>query len=122
MRINPLSSSRAAATSLLLCASLTAQLASANDILKTSGITTCIHDAEIKVDKVDVTYDRGKQTVTFDAAGSSMKIQEVMATLKVTAYGNEVYNNEFDPCDEDTKVEQLCPSTLPFLPLKTKLS
>lgn len=105
MRLNPLS----AAASLLLCSSLTAQFASAADVLKTDGIQTCMDDAEIKVEKVNVTYDRTTQKVTFDAAGSSLKVQEVMASLKVTAYGKEVYNNEFDPCDKDTKVEQLCP-------------
>ncbi|KAK2762807.1 hypothetical protein FQN54_000982 [Arachnomyces sp. PD_36] len=96
-------------TPLLLCASLTAHLVSANDVLKTNGFAPCITDADIKVDKVDVTYDRTTQKVTFDAAGSSLKIQKVMANLRVTAYGKEVYNNEFDPCAEDTKVDQLCP-------------
>lgn len=107
MWINPLS-----ASSLLLCISFTAQLVSAADVLKTNGFSPCVQNAEIKVDKVDVTYDRTTQKVTFDAAGSSLKIQEVLATLKVTAYGNEVYNNEFDPCDKDTKVDQLCPGML----------
>lgn len=31
------------------------------------------------------------------------------ATLNVVAYGNSVYENKFNPCAQDTYVEQLCP-------------
>ena len=108
MRINLFSSSSAA--TLLAWTTLTAPLVAANDILKTNGFSSCIDDAKIKIEKVDVTYDRTTQKVKFDVAGTSLEIQKVMATLKVSAYGNEVYANEFDPCDEATRVDQLCPS------------
>ncbi|KAB8345982.1 hypothetical protein FH972_023034 [Carpinus fangiana] len=39
----------------------------------------------------------------------STKNQTVKARLQVSAYGVSVYNKEFDPCDNTTKVEQLCP-------------
>ncbi|KAK3185630.1 hypothetical protein K4F52_005495 [Lecanicillium sp. MT-2017a] len=81
----------------------------AADLLKTSGFTDCGSDASVKVDKVDITYDNDKKTVVFDFAGSSSKEQNVTAVLKVTAYGNEVYSNSFNPCDKSTFVEQLCP-------------
>lgn len=79
------------------------------DILKTSGFTTCLDKSTITVNTLDVQYDRTDNTVTFDVAGSSAKEQNVTASLIVTAYGKEVYHKDFDPCAEDTKVEQLCP-------------
>ncbi len=79
------------------------------DILKTSGFTTCLDKSTITVDKLDVQYDRSGNTVTFDVAGSSAKEQNVTASLIVTAYGKQVYQKDFDPCAEDTKVQQLCP-------------
>ena len=42
-------------------------------------------------------------------AGSSEKEQNVTAFLSVTAYGKNVYSNKFNPCSDDTFVEQLCP-------------
>lgn len=52
-------------------------------------------------------YDRSTNLVTFDLAGSSQRQQEVTAILTVTAYGKEVYRNEFDPCQKN--LTQLCP-------------
>lgn len=92
------------ASSLLL---LPAALAA--DILKTNGFSTCLDNAQIKVNTMDIEYDRASNQVTFDVSGSSEKEQEVVATLIVSAYGNEVYRREFDPCDEASKVDQLCP-------------
>lgn len=79
------------------------------DILKTSGYSTCLADAEIKVDDVNISYDRSVNKVIFDVAGSSTKVQNVTATLTVTAYGKQVYEKFFDPCEDATKVDQLCP-------------
>ncbi|KAI9878722.1 MAG: hypothetical protein M1830_010682 [Pleopsidium flavum] len=79
------------------------------DILKTSGFTTCLDKSAITVDKLNVQYDRAGNTVTFDVSGSSAKEQNVTASLIVTAYGKQVYQKNFDPCAEDTKVQQLCP-------------
>ncbi|KAI9848400.1 MAG: hypothetical protein M1837_000194 [Sclerophora amabilis] len=81
----------------------------AMDVLKTSGINSCLSDSEIKVDSVDMEYDRTTNTVTFDASGTSKSSQNVTASLVVMAYGREVYQKDFDPCEEETKVDQLCP-------------
>jgi Transient receptor potential (TRP) ion channel/ML-like domain len=82
---------------------------SCTDILRTSGFSTCLDSSAITVQKVDVQYNRADNTVTFDVAGTSSKSQDVTGVLTVTAYGNQVYQQSFDPCDNATKVEQLCP-------------
>jgi hypothetical protein len=81
----------------------------AGDVLKTNGYSSCQEDADIAVDKLDLEFDRAAKKITFDVAGTSQKEQKVMATLVVNAYGKEVYKNEFNPCDEKTKMDQLCP-------------
>jgi hypothetical protein len=63
---------------------------------------------DIKVERLELSFDRGSSTVTFDVAGTSGRSQEVTAALVVSAYGQE-FEQRFDPCDEETKVEQLCP-------------
>ncbi|KXJ86144.1 hypothetical protein Micbo1qcDRAFT_36635 [Microdochium bolleyi] len=83
--------------------------AAADDILSTSGFKNCNSTSDISVDKVDIKYNAGAKTVTFDLAGSSNKVQNVTATLKVSAYGQEVYSQTFEPCDPATFVQQLCP-------------
>ncbi|KAL8694281.1 MAG: hypothetical protein Q9218_001049 [Villophora microphyllina] len=79
------------------------------DILKTSGFTSCLDDSAIQVTKLNVQYDRSKGNVVFDVAGTSAKVQNVTASLTVTAYGNKVYNKDFNPCEPATAVAQLCP-------------
>lgn len=59
---------------------------------------------------MNIQYDRKTNDVTFDLAGISAREQYVMAELKVTAYGKEVYTETFDPCEKDIKL--LCPSEL----------
>ncbi|PHH86211.1 hypothetical protein CDD83_10572 [Cordyceps sp. RAO-2017] len=86
-----------------------AATARAADILKTDGFSDCGTDDSIKVDKVDIAYDKETKSVTFDVAGSSLKEQNVTAVLDVTAYGSSVYSNSFNPCDKDTFVQRLCP-------------
>lgn len=82
------------------------------DILKTNGFTNCNDgNSTIEVRNVDIQFDKSTNEVTFDVAGSSAKEQEVTAELIVTAYGIQVYSQSFDPCAEDTKVDQLCPGT-----------
>ncbi|KAF1979502.1 TRP-domain-containing protein [Bimuria novae-zelandiae CBS 107.79] len=81
----------------------------AADVLKTSGYSTCKDDADIKVNRMDIEFDKSTKKVKFDVSGTSLKSQKVMATLVVNAYGIEVYKNEFDPCKKDTEVPQLCP-------------
>ncbi|CAD6580323.1 MAG: hypothetical protein ASARMPREDX12_009518 [Alectoria sarmentosa] len=82
---------------------------SANDVLKTAGFTTCMADSDITVTALDIQYDRTTQQITFDVAGSSSKVENVTAALYVTAYGKQVYQKSFNPCDEGSKVDQLCP-------------
>lgn len=79
-------------------------------MLKTTGYSLCQDDADIRVNRMNIEFDRTTKKVVFDVSGTSLKKQEVMATLVVNAYGIEVYKNEFDPCKEATKVPQLCPS------------
>lgn len=84
-------------------------LVSSVDILKTSGFSQCGSSNDITVNKIDIRYDRDERTVIFDVSGSSAKSQNVTASLTVTAFGREVYRRDFDPCDDATKVVQLCP-------------
>ncbi|KAH8719481.1 hypothetical protein GQ44DRAFT_712141 [Phaeosphaeriaceae sp. PMI808] len=82
----------------------------AGDVLKTNGFSSCLNgNSDIKVNKLDIQFDRSTKKVKFDVSGTNEKSQNVMATLIVNAYGKEVYRNKFDPCDGPTKVEQLCP-------------
>lgn len=96
-------------SSLLVFLAAVSSTVHAVDILKTSGFTSCLPNADIQVDRVNVQYNRADKTVSFDVSGSSAKVQNVTASLVVTAYGNQVYQREFDPCDPETKYDQLCP-------------
>lgn len=80
-----------------------------SDILKTNGFTACINNPSITVNKLDIQYDRSAAAVTFNVGGTSSQMQNVTASLTVTAYGKQVYQKDFDPCEDVTKVEQLCP-------------
>lgn len=93
----------------LLCFSALPVKVLGGDILKTSGFSTCLTSSTVTVSKLDVRYDRSISTVTFDVSGSSSKEQNVTASLTVTAYGKQIYQKDFDPCAEATKVQQLCP-------------
>lgn len=80
------------------------------EILRTSGFSNCNNGTStIKVNNVDISFDRSTNEITFDVSGSSTEEQFVTAELIVTAYGVQVYEKSFDPCDDSTKVEQLCP-------------
>jgi hypothetical protein len=81
----------------------------AANILKTTGYSTCLDNADIKVNKLNLEFDKDSRKIRFDVSGTSEKSQKIMATLIVNAYGKEVYKNEFDPCADSTKVDQLCP-------------
>lgn len=93
----------------VVAAAAMARGAVAAQTLSTSGFSNCDSESPIQVDNVDIVYDKTSQVVTFDVAGTSSKQQKVMATLNVTAYGISVYSNTFNPCDNSTYVEQLCP-------------
>ena len=81
----------------------------AADVLSSSGFTNCKDDAEIRVNNADVEFDRATKEVKFSVSGTSKKEQKVKASLLVTAYGKEVFTKDFNPCDDATKVDKLCP-------------
>lgn len=82
----------------------------AKDILGTSRFSSCQNGtATIKVDKVNIEYNKENKTVIFDVAGRSTREQNVTASLSVTAFGSDIFSNDFNPCDSGTFVEQLCP-------------
>lgn len=94
---------------ILLLAAVT-RFVSANDVLTTTGFTTCMADSDITVTALNIQYDRTTQQITFDVAGTSSKVENVTAALYVTAYGKQVYQKSFNPCDDNSKVDELCPS------------
>lgn len=81
----------------------------ASHILKLSSFSDCVDAPDIVINNADVQYNDETRVVQFDIAGESTKSENVTATLQVTAYGKEVYTNEFNPCDSATFVQQLCP-------------
>jgi hypothetical protein len=78
-------------------------------VLSTSGFSSCLTGSAISVNNVDIEYNNDEKTVTFDVSGTSSASMNVTATLDVTAYGISVYSNSFNPCDTATYVAQLCP-------------
>jgi len=78
-------------------------------VLKTNGYSSCQENSDIKVNKMDMEFDKDSKKIKFDVSGSSAKEQKVMAKLIVTAYGKEVYRRDFNPCNPDTEMKELCP-------------
>jgi hypothetical protein len=86
----------------------------ADQILKTSGFSTCLSGSNITVQNLDIQYNADTMQVTFNVAGTSeynpniyvslltaipgATSQNVTAQLNVTAYGTSVYQNSFNPC------------------------
>jgi len=93
---------------LLLLSSL-ATLTHAANILSTSGFSTCQANSTIEVTALDVTFDQDTAMVTFNAAGTNSMVQNVTAEVTVSVYGKQVYHNSFNPCDDGTYIEMLCP-------------
>lgn len=87
----------------------------AMDVLETVGFTICNDQASVSVQRVDIKYLHNDRTITFDVAGTSKQVQNVTAVLSVTAYGHDIFSNSFNPCNQETFVEQLCPGTSPSL-------
>lgn len=79
------------------------------NVLETNGFTTCVDDSTITVDRANIRYYNENQTVIFDVAGSNARDQNVTVELEVTAYGNSLFTQKFNPCDAGTFVERLCP-------------
>ncbi|OOF90770.1 hypothetical protein ASPCADRAFT_211721 [Aspergillus carbonarius ITEM 5010] len=93
----------------LIALGLLAPRVLAADTLSTQGLTTCLSDSAIQVDKLDVTYTRSTREIVFDVAGTNAKEQNVTAALTIYAYGSQIYSESFDPCSSEYYVEQLCP-------------
>lgn len=81
----------------------------ASDTLSTKGFNMCLTNSDIKVTNLDVSYTRSTKEVVFNVAGTNSKEQNVTATFTVTAYGNQLYTESFDPCDSKVHVAKLCP-------------
>lgn len=81
----------------------------AEDILKTVSFRACGNNTDITVNRADISFNAGTKVISFDVSGSSAREQNVSAVLQVSAYGNDIFSNEFNPCDRGTFVEQLCP-------------
>ena len=77
------------------------------DVLTTNSFSTCLDNSEIRVDKLDVSYNKNTRKITFDVAGESTTAQNVTAKLVVSAYGKQFYEKTFSPCDEGMK--EMCP-------------
>ncbi|KAI1295832.1 TRP-domain-containing protein [Xylaria venustula] len=93
----------------ILATALAASGVLGDDVLVTSGFNNCNNNSSITVDNVDIKYNNADKTVTFNVAGTSAKQQNVTAKLTVTAFGQDVYSNQFNPCASATFVQQLCP-------------
>ncbi|KAH7369033.1 hypothetical protein B0T11DRAFT_69729 [Plectosphaerella cucumerina] len=94
---------------LLVLAATLLNGAMAADVLSTVGLTNCGADSDITVHRADISYDHSSRNVTFDLSGTSKRVQNVTAELKVTAYGQEIFSDSFNPCSAGTFVAQLCP-------------
>jgi len=81
----------------------------AGGVLQTTGFSTCGGDNSIQVQQMNIQYDQDGNSVTFDVAGTSTKEQNVTGIITVYAYGSQVYQKSFDPCDSATEVPELCP-------------
>lgn len=63
---------------------------------------------------MNIQYDKNTGQVVFDVAGTSEEVQNVTANIVVSAYGRQIYQKPFNPCEP--LVAELCPgmSTLPY--------
>lgn len=87
----------------------------AADLLSNNGFSSCLDNSALRVEKLDLTFDRDSGKFNFDVAGSCKKSQKVNASLSIEAYGQH-FTHDFDPCEED--IDSLCSSKyhqLPFL-------
>lgn len=83
----------------------------AENVLKTSGFLDCGTEPDISVQKLDLTYNHDTKLITFDLAGEneSKTPRNVSASLRVVAYGQDIYDDTFNPCAKDNLIKQLCP-------------
>lgn len=88
----------------------------AGGTLSTKGISSCLANSEIEIQNLDVTYTRSSKELTFDLAGTNAKEQDVIASLTVYAYGNQIYSKQFDPCSSEHQIDKLCPGKFLAVP------
>ncbi|OKL55639.1 hypothetical protein UA08_09108 [Talaromyces atroroseus] len=81
----------------------------AGNILKTDGFSLCSTNATIQLTNMNIEYDQSTKNITFDIAATSDLVQNVTVSLIVNAYGEQVYEQNFNPCDASTAVPELCP-------------
>ena len=72
----------------------------AGNILRMDRFKTCQVDSSIKIEKLDISFDRANKKIRFDVGGNSIREQKVIAKLPVIVYGKEVYSKDFNPCEE----------------------
>lgn len=77
------------------------------DILTTNSFSTCLDDSAIRVDALDVTYNKNTRKIKFNVAGESTTAQNVTAKLVVSAYGKQFYEKTFSPCEQG--MTEMCP-------------
>ncbi len=81
------------------------------NVLSTDGFSQCANNPTVKVQTLNVQYDRTTRQLVFDIAGVSTEVQKVEAELVVSAYGKTVYTKSFNPCD--TGMKEMCPRKCP---------
>ncbi|KAK9461113.1 uncharacterized protein V1516DRAFT_675047 [Lipomyces oligophaga] len=88
---------------------LSVAFVSADSVLSTDEVYSCSDNdnSTIVINSFKISYSKDTQNVTFDVAGTSTEEQYVTATLYVSAYGKDLFDYSFDPCDYN--ITQLCP-------------
>lgn len=81
----------------------------ASNVLKTDGYSLCSNNATITVNNFNIEYAQDTENIDFDVSGYSSVTQNVTVSLTVSAYGEQVYQKSFNPCDSTTAVPDLCP-------------
>ena len=102
--------------------SLLPSAALAGNVISTNGFSSCLQNGTIQVNKLDIKFDRTTNNIQFNVAGTSQKQQNVTASLVIDAYGEQIYQKDFDPCGGDVHVPQLCPGKSPRKAIATYLS
>ncbi|KAK9366057.1 hypothetical protein V1509DRAFT_649053 [Lipomyces kononenkoae] len=87
----------------------TSRFVQADGTIGTSTFYTCDNiNATIIASNFSVSYSQQTKNITFDIAGTSEEQQNVTATIFVSAYGKNLFNYTFDPCDYN--IGPLCPA------------
>lgn len=81
----------------------------ADDILQTTGFSNCVNNATITIQDLTIDFDRNTNMVIFNVTGTNTQVQNVSASLVVSAYGKVVYSKDFNPCEAGTFISEICP-------------